>query len=194
MAFDPNFASNKTVYVMYARQPDGVCGAAVRSRELPSHGRRPEPRRSQLGEGGSSTSTLLLAAASPITKGGQMQIGPDGDALHRLRRRRQRGRPEPPSADARPAVREDPAHRSERHRSRRRRRRLRDPRRKPLRAIPTTRPRSGCWACAIPGATRSTARPATCGSRDVGQGAREEIDCCLTTAAVKNYGWNVIEG
>ena len=55
--------------------------------------------------------------------------------------------------------------------------------------------RSGRRACAIPGASPSTARPDDLWIGDVGQGAREEIDFQpRASAGGENYGWKIMEG
>ena len=85
----------------------------------------------------------------------------------RLRRRPRGQRPGHPGA-----ARQDPAHRPHAAATGR----VRDPRRQPVRRRRAAAPRSGRTGCATRGGSPSTARPATCGSADVGQDALEEID------------------
>ena len=59
---------------------------------------------------------------------------------------------------------------------------------------PAPIPTSGTSACAIPGASASTALTGDLYIGDVGQDAFEEIDVEPRGQGGRNYGWNVTEG
>ena len=72
---------------------------------------------------------------------------------------------------------------------------LRDPVDNPFVGERRRATRSGRTACATRGASRSTARPASCGSPTSARARCEEIDREPAGApAGRNYGWNVMEG
>ena len=138
----------------------------------------------------------LLAVEQPYANhnGGEHRVRARRLPVRGARRRGQRRRPRGQRTGHRGAARQDPAHRPRRPR---RGDEYGIPRRQPVRRrARRARPRCGCTASATPGASRSTPRPATCGSADVGQNSYEEID--LLPAADgggrgANLGWNEME-
>ena len=101
------------------------------------------------------------------------RVRPGRPAVHRDGRRRQRGRPGQPRAEPGRAAGQDAA---DGHR-------------------PAAGRRSTRWACATPGGSRSTGRPATCGSATSGRGrGRRSTTCRRARRRATNFGWNLYEG
>ena len=72
---------------------------------------------------------------------------------------------------------------------------VRDPADNPFARRPAPGARSGPTGCATPGASASTARPATCTSPTSARARCEEIDFQpAASAGGENYGWRLMEG
>ena len=106
--------------------------------------------------------------------GGQLQIGPRRAALHLPRRRRIGGRPEPERPEQGPALR---------------------PSSGSTRESPTPAPRCTPTACETPGGSRSTGRPAACGSATSARTrGRRSTTSATARPAGTNFGWSFYEG
>ena len=125
------------------------------------------------------------------------RVRPRRHALHRHgRRRRPAATPNGGRSDLDHAARQAPAHRSDAVR----RPGLHDPRRQPVRRQPTApAARSGRSGCATRGGSRSTRRPATCGSPTSARTPSRRSTSAAATGGLDagkgvNFGWSAFEG
>ena len=158
MAFAPDYARSGRFYVYYT-DSDGY----IRIDQFRRSAEQPGPRAAAARE----RLVMRVPHQRFNHKGGQIQFGPDGQALRGLRRRRRGRRPGPQRAEPRPPARQDGPDRAA---ARRRLQRSRAT--TPSAAARARGPRSTPTGCATRTASRSTAARGHLDVGDVGQDSR----------------------
>ena len=174
VTFDPNFATNRFVYVYY------TAASPVREPRQPLHGQRLEPRRRR-GRQRAGRSSTTSRRSPATTTAGRCTSGPTASSTSRSARTTRASNAQSTSSLTGQAAPDQ-------------RRRV-DPGRQPVLRQATGRTgRSGRSACATRSRSTSSGRPAGSSSTTSARARWEEINEASTQHRRHNFGWPTTEG